>query len=47
MRVLIDATTLLSLKGGIGHYTNKIASGLIDSKKFDANFFCRLFCKKN
>lgn len=39
MRVLIDATPLLSLKGGIGHYTNKIASALIDSKKFDANFF--------
>tara|TARA_Y100000591_G_scaffold331735_1_gene366594 strand:+ start:776 stop:1882 length:1107 start_codon:yes stop_codon:yes gene_type:complete len=39
MNVLIDATTLLSPKGGIGHYTQKIASALQNNEKFDVNFF--------
>jgi glycosyltransferase involved in cell wall biosynthesis len=47
MKVLIDATTLLTSKSGVGHYTYKISKALINNKKFDARFFAQNNFYKN
>jgi len=39
MKILIDATTLISPKSGVGHYTYKISSALLSNKDFETSFF--------
>ena len=39
MKILLDASTLLSPKSGIGHFTNKISTALESNRKFDVSFF--------
>ena len=41
MNVLIDASTLVSQKSGVGHYTYKISSALVSNKKFNPSFIAQ------
>ncbi len=47
MRILIDTTTLISPKSGVGHYTSKISSALLSDKNFETSFFTSNFFHKN
>ena len=47
MKILLDASTLLTSKSGVGHYTYKISSALFSNKKFDASFFAQNNFYKN
>ncbi len=38
MKILLDTTTLLSPKGGIGHYVDKISNELINDRNFQPFF---------
>ena len=47
MRILIDTTTLISPKSGVGHYTSKISSALLSNKDFETSFFTSNYFHKN
>ena len=47
MRILIDTTTLISPKSGVGHYTFKISSALLSEKNFETSFFTSNCFHKN
>ena len=47
MRILIDTTTLMSPKSGVGHYTSKISSALLSNKDFETSFFTSNYFHKN
>ena len=47
MRILIDTSTLISPKSGVGHYTFKISSALLSDKNFETSFFTSNCFHKN
>ena len=47
MKILLDTSTLLSPKSGVGHYTDKISSSLYKSEQFDPFFYFENYFTKN